>query len=155
MLAWYASHEMEYAIAKRAQEWASDMGPRYQRGQNPHSSHNYRKNIGGHWMVGENIAWQSRWSGYQAAELKATYSWYEEIKDTGAPGGVIKGRGIMGSPAIGHYTQQVWKASTDLGCGEHKKGQNDGFYVCMYGAAGNMQGQENSNVFKLSVAPNK
>lgn len=142
------------ALAQKAQEWASDMGERYQRGQNPHSSHSFRKNVAGHWMVGENIAWQSRWSGYQAAELKATYSWYSEIKDTDE-GRVRQGNTIPRSPMIGHYTQLVWKGSRDLGCGENKKGKGEGFYVCMYGAAGNMQGQVTSNVGKIKVDPGK
>lgn len=141
-------------IAKKAQQWANEEGPRYTRGKNPHSSHSFRKGIAGHFMVGENIAWQSRWSGYKAAELTAVYSWYSEIKDTDQ-GRVRQGNTIPSRPMIGHYTQQVWKASVELGCGEHKKGSNDGFYVCMYGPAGNMQGRVTGNVDKIKVDPGK
>jgi len=54
--------------------------------------------------------------------------WYDEIKDTDGGSGLVKDFNYK----TGHYTQVVWKDSTDLGCGGYK-----GLTVCMYGPGGN------------------
>jgi len=55
----------------------------------------------------------------------------------------------------GHFTQVVWKNSTELGCGAaqgvktFQGNQYNAFYVvCQYGPAGNVIGQFDDNVIK-------
>jgi len=51
---------------------------------------------------------------------------------------------------IGHFTQVVWKGSTELGIGK-ASGRNGGtFVVANYNPPGNFGGQYNQNVFPLS-----
>ena len=66
--------------------------------------------------------------------------WYDEIKDT--PGG--KGEETDFKMNTAHYTQVVWKKTTNLGCGETK-----GMICCMYGEGGNMQGAYAENVLPV------
>ena len=78
----------------------------------------------------------------------AVQSWYDEVKayNYNSPGF---------SSATGHFTQVVWKSSTQLGCGAARgtKTMNgtkfNAFYVvCHYIPAGNVQGQFPANVLK-------
>jgi uncharacterized protein YkwD len=78
----------------------------------------------------------------------AVQSWYYEVKayNYNSPGF---------SSATGHFTQVVWKSSTQLGCGAARgtKTMNgtkfNAFYVvCHYIPAGNVQGQFPANVLK-------
>ena len=78
----------------------------------------------------------------------AVSDWYSEIKDYNyaSPGF---------SSDTGHFTQVVWKGSTQLGCGAAQgtatiKGTKyNAFYVvCQYAPAGNVQGQFPDNVLK-------
>lgn len=75
-------------------------------------------------------------------------SWYNEVKlyNYAAPGF---------SSATGHFTQVVWKGSTQLGCGASKGTKTlngtkfNAFYVvCHYSPAGNVLGQFPANVLK-------
>jgi hypothetical protein len=42
---------------------------------------------------------------------------------------------------VGHYTQIIWPATTEVGCAVVKGGAND-FLVCRYNPAGNVMGQK-------------
>lgn len=75
-------------------------------------------------------------------------SWYNEVKlyNYAAPGF---------SSATGHFTQVVWKGSTQLGCGASKGTKTlngtkfNAFYVvCHYSPAGNVLGKFPANVLK-------
>lgn len=78
----------------------------------------------------------------------AVSDWYNEVKDYNyaSPGF---------SSETGHFTQVVWKGSTELGCGaaqgtatiEGTK-YNAFYVVCQYAPAGNVQGQFPNNVLK-------
>jgi hypothetical protein len=70
--------------------------------------------------------------------------WYDEIKDYdwANPGKSIN------SNAIGHFTQVVWKGSTQLGCGIGVTTGNSVYGVCNYSPAGNYLGQYAENVLK-------
>lgn len=55
------------------------------------------------------------------------------------------------SSATGHFTQVVWKQSTNLGCGWKRchggSGKANGYYVvCRYTPPGNYQGRFKKNV---------
>jgi len=113
------------AIAAKAKQWAAQT-----RGQMKHSSSSFRQGVGGFSYLGENLAWGA--TGANAVDM-----WYNEIKLT--PGG----RGLVQSfsGGTGHYTQVVWKETSDLGCAVYQK-----LIVCMYGKGGNMGGQFTRNV---------
>lgn len=85
---------------------------------------------------GENLA-----LGYSPA--KAVDAWYNEIDsyDFSSPGY---------SSSTGHFTQLVWKSSTELGCGFKTCGNEWGTYViCSYNPAGNVLGEFSENVESL------
>ena len=78
----------------------------------------------------------------------AVSDWYSEIKDYNyaSPGY---------SDKTGHFTQVVWKGSTQVGCGAAQGTatvdgtQYNAFYVvCQYAAAGNEQGKFPDNVLQ-------
>ena len=63
------------------------------------------------------------------------------------PGYDFNNPGWNANPGTGHFTQVVWKASTQLGIGKAEK--NGCIYVVgRYSPAGNMGGQYKSNVLK-------
>jgi allophanate hydrolase subunit 1 len=41
----------------------------------------------------------------------------------------------------GHYTQIIWKNTTEVGCGLARGAQMD-YFVCQYNPPGNFQGQK-------------
>jgi len=87
-------------------------------------------------------------SSVNAATLanQAVTNWYNEVSD-------YDYRNPGFSPETGHFTQVVWKNSTQLGCGAARgvktlQGtQYNAFYVvCQYAPAGNVIGQFPENV---------
>ncbi|EDO36753.1 predicted protein, partial [Nematostella vectensis] len=69
---------------------------------------------------------------------------YNEVCDPGYSFG-----GDSGRSGTGHFTQVVWRGSTELGFGSatgEMRGMKCTYYVGRYNAAGNMMGQYNSNV---------
>jgi len=104
-------------IAERAQAWGDQTG-----GGMQHSSGGYRENVAGFKYLGENLAWASP---VASTPQQAVKMWYNEIEATN--GGEVTTPGMAG-----HYTQVVWKASTDVGCGT-----TAGLNVCEYGPGGN------------------
>jgi uncharacterized protein YkwD len=89
---------------------------------------------------GENIAWGTT----TAADTVAM--WYSEVAkyDFTKPGF---------NPDTGHFTQVVWKGSTQLGCGMAMGcpgAFGGGYWVCRYAPPGNMRG-----AFPENVAPTK
>merc|ERR1719160_481203 len=82
--------------------------------------------------LGENLAWASPTAPSPEASVKM---WYDEIKDT--DGGVVSSY----QSNAGHYTQVVWKATTDFGCATYAQ-----LTICRYQPAGNMMGAFAENV---------
>merc|ERR1719310_1941818 len=119
------------AMARNAQKYADR-----QRGQMSHSPRSSRTPGTGFSSVGENLAWGS--SPDMMTGAQGVKQWYDEIKYTrgGRARNMNDGTGV-----IGHYTQVVWKASVELGCGAAA-----GMLVCMYGPAGNLMGAFEQNV---------
>lgn len=124
-------------IAKNAQDWAN-------KGTYAHSSNPSR--VLNNMQLGENIAW-----GYPTyTGTDSTIAWYSEIKFTKPWGLATSSQSpINAEETLGHYTQVVWSATTQLGCGKGKasiqKNKGD-FWVCQYGTAGNYVGQYAKNV---------
>merc|ERR1712187_569146 len=111
------------AIAANAQQFATSTG-----GQMVHSSYQSRQGVAGFGNVGENLA-----SG--VVDAQAVDMWYNEIESTN--GGLVSAFSMQ----TGHYTQVVWRDTTELGCGIQGS-----LLVCQYGAGGNMQGGFDRNV---------
>jgi len=83
--------------------------------------------------VGENLAWGTDLSATRAAGL-----WYEEepLYNYASPGF---------TPATGHFTQMVWRNTSQIGCAKAVCGAQN-LWVCRYAPAGNVSGQFPQNV---------
>jgi len=87
---------------------------------------------------GENLAWAS-----YPASIETVVSWWysEESKyDYANPGW---------QPEAGHFTQMVWKGTTEIGCGMAlcSSGDWSHVWVCQYNPPGNVIGAFAENVF--------
>ncbi|KII65703.1 Golgi-associated plant pathogenesis-related protein 1 [Thelohanellus kitauei] len=65
--------------------------------------------------------------------------WYKEIKNYDYKNPVF-------SPNAGHFTQLVWRNSTQLGYGQAQSNSNTHYVVCRYAPAGNVKGRFDENV---------
>merc|ERR1719220_1748735 len=91
--------------------------------------------------AGENIAWNCAGTAEEAA-AQAVDQWYGEIKDYNWSNAVF-------AMNTGHFTQVVWKGSTQLGIGVARcemKGWNGWLVVGRYKRHGNMCGDFEANV---------
>ncbi len=93
---------------------------------------------------GENLYWASplKYSdGRVAAQTipptKAVDSWGNEIKDY-----TYDSNTCATGKVCGHYTQVVWKTSTEIGCGMAVCGDFSQVWVCNYNPLGNYRGQK-------------
>jgi uncharacterized protein YkwD len=84
----------------------------------------------------------------ETVAAKAVAAWYEEVTDYdyGNPGFSVD---------TGHFSQVVWKGTTDLGCGVAQgprmlagRPATINYVVCHYGPAGNVYGQYPANVLQ-------
>jgi glioma pathogenesis-related protein 2 len=125
-----------------AQTWAQYLATN---GVFQHSTASQRNNAGENLYVSYTTA-----SSIAASTLAdtAVKNWYNEVSayNYNSPGF---------SSATGHFTQVVWKSSTQLGCGAAQGTKTingtkyNAFYVvCHYAPAGNVQGQFPANVLK-------
>jgi len=109
-------------IAKSAQAYANILG---QKGVMKHDASNK--------LYGENLAMSSTSLSY----TEATDMWYDEKKDYTYGNGFKK--------ETGHYTQIIWKKSTQLGCASAVLQQGDlkggTIVVCRYSPPGNYNGE--------------
>jgi uncharacterized protein YkwD len=87
--------------------------------------------------VGENLAW-----GYQRPASHAVDAWYKEVQDYNyaRPGF---------ASSTGHFTQVVWRGTTQMGCGAATCLLGSvRYWVCRYSPQGNWAGQFPVNVPK-------
>jgi hypothetical protein len=68
--------------------------------------------------------------------------WYGEVQQYAFPDGGF-------SMETGHFTQVVWRQTTQLGCGVSTCRGMD-IWVCEYDPPGNVQGQYRQNVLPAS-----
>lgn len=130
------------ALHDTAQAWAEAIA---RTGQFDHSTPDQRQS------AGENLAayYTTGFMDTETLANRAVQDWYDEIAqyDYGNPGF---------SGETGHFTQVVWKTSTQLGCGAaqgtktiNRVTYNAFYVVCHYGPAGNVRGQFLENVPRL------
>jgi uncharacterized protein YkwD len=68
--------------------------------------------------------------------------WYDEIAKYRFPDGGF-------SMETGHFTQVIWRGTTQVGCG-HAQCKGNDIWVCNYDPAGNWDGQYRENVLPAS-----
>jgi uncharacterized protein YkwD len=125
-----------------AQNWAQYLATN---GLFQHSAASQRNNAGENLYVSYTTAASIDSTTLANTGVKA---WYDEVSAYNYSNPVF-------SSATGHFTQVVWKSSTQLGCGAAKGTKTingtkyNAFYVvCHYVPAGNVQGQFATNVLK-------
>jgi glioma pathogenesis-related protein 2 len=123
-----------------AQRWAEQMASS---GSFRHSSASQRNNAGENLYVSYTTA-----NSVAAATLanQAMTAWYNEVSAYNYANPVF-------SMQTGHFTQLVWRSSTQLGCGSARgtatlsgRTYNAFYVVCHYSPAGNVTGQFAQNV---------
>lgn len=120
--------EWSAELAKHAQAWADELARRDCAFEHRPSS--------GEWAdsYGENIFWGSA-SSYTL--LSASESWYSEIKDY--KHGPLSDANWKG---VGHYTQMVWRTTTQVGIGIATCKAGEVLIVANYNPPGNYWGQK-------------
>eukprot|EP00927_Polykrikos_kofoidii_P082961 TRINITY_DN8386_c0_g3_i1.p1 TRINITY_DN8386_c0_g3~~TRINITY_DN8386_c0_g3_i1.p1 ORF type:complete len:1646 (-),score=306.37 TRINITY_DN8386_c0_g3_i1:43-4980(-) len=119
------------AIAENAERWALTTGEIIE-----HSPTSSRRDIGGFDYIGENSVWGRDMVGPPGVD-----TWYNEILTTENKDGNVNERNETLLNNVGHFSQLVWRETTEVGCG-----MNGMLLVCQYGPGGNMLGQYKFNV---------
>jgi uncharacterized protein YkwD len=115
------------ALAQSAQRWADYLASS---GQFAHAPENPRD------PEGENL-WAGTKNYFQPEAMVG--AWIRE-KQFFRPG-VFPNNSTTGRVAdVGHYTQLVWRATTEVGCAEATSERED-ILVCRYAEAGNYRGE--------------
>jgi len=107
--------------------------------------HDTNRNTATFSYVGQNMymAWGSAKPSTVAWKASID-SWYSEIKDYIAANQDVNNFQSVSGPAIGHFTQVVWAATTHVGCGYVEFEKDNGYtthIACNYGPGGNIIGQ--------------
>ncbi len=112
------------SLARSAQQWANQLA---KTNRFEHSSGNY----------GENI-----WAGTSGrfSQTQMVNSWGSEKKYF-IPNRTFPNTCKGGWQKCGHYTQMIWKNTTEVGCGLARGAKMD-YFVCQYNPPGNFQGQK-------------
>src|SRR5262249_36883048 len=93
-------------------------------------------------QYGENLA-----AGTQGTldERSIVAMWYDEVKRYSFGSGSF-------SMKTGHFTQLVWRGTTQVGCG-HSQCNGLDVWICQYDPPGNWQGQFRENVMPSGCRP--
>jgi len=120
-------------LAQIAQDWANYLAT--QDGNISHRPNN---------RYGENIFWIS---GKQALPSEVVNAWGSEVQYF--QNGIFPNVSTTGKwYDVGHYTQVIWKNTTEVGCGVARSKKIE-IWVCNYNPPGNYQGQ-NPHSFNLN-----
>ena len=95
----------------------------------------------GRGSYGENLAWGTNMSAAQAVSL-----WYNEIGSYNFAAPVW-----TRSPQVGHFTQMVWRTTTQVGCDVWQCG-GEKLWVCRYSPSGNMNVEARPPGFTIEQA---
>ena len=112
------------ALAAGAQEWANTLAARNQ------MVHSHTPGLG------ENLA---MWWGNRPTMDTLVNMWTNE-KEHFQPGTFPNVSTDGNWQTVGHYTQMVWRRTTEVGCGVADNGRTE-FLVCRYNPQGNFFGQ--------------
>jgi hypothetical protein len=121
------------SVANDAQSWANHIASLGLTAEQfpPHATWEERQ------PQGENLAWGA--TGVFPISVLAQ-GWADE-KSNFQPGHIMSASDFApGVPMIGHYTQMVWKDTTEIGCGLASDAIQD-YLVCRYNPTGNFYGQ--------------
>ncbi|MBN9533691.1 MAG: SCP-like extracellular [Alphaproteobacteria bacterium] len=121
--------EWNPALAEAAQAWADHLAST---GEFEHAPENYRA------PEGENL-WAGT-KGYYSPEAMVD-AWVREKKYF--QHGVFPNNSTTGRVEdVGHYTQLIWRATTDVGCAKATSASTqEDILVCRYTEAGNYRGE--------------
>ena len=135
--------ELTQELNDYAQQYAETLA---EKDQMEHSTKEAREKIYGDW-TGENLYyfWTSQ-IDLTITGAAAVDDWYDEIKDYDFQNGKSKNGGV-----VGHFTQVLWKDSTQLGIGVAKSSKNSVYVVGNYHPGGNFNNNELKNVFPAKV----
>ena len=115
-------------LAQDAQDWAVTLS---RKGALQHASAHERKGMGENLWMGS--------AGYYGAEDMVGGFLAERAKFR--PGTFPQVSRTGNWADVGHYTQIIWPATTEVGCAVAKGGAHD-FLVCRYNPAGNTFGEK-------------
>ena len=131
--------ELTQKLNDYAQKYAETLAAK---DQMQHSSSADRDKLYGEW-TGENLYYF--WTSAKNVTINgaaAVDSWYDEIKDYDFVKGKSKNGGV-----VGHFTQLVWKGTTQLGMGVARSSKNSVYVVGNYHFGGNYNNEYLKNVF--------
>lgn len=113
-------------LEKLAQEWADYLAKT--------GKFEHRPNSGGRYAskAGENIA-----EVYETTMMAGYQMWIDEKPFYNPVNGQCRGNKVCG-----HYTQIVWKKTTEVGCASAKTKAGSIMVVCNYMTGGNMYGEK-------------
>jgi len=117
------------SLANQAQQWANTL----------YSEDNCAMQHGDYQNVGQNLAW----SGGLLSPEQAVQLWVNERSEYRyaifqPP---AAGCGTGNWEDCGHWTQMIWRATTQVGCGGRQCANGNTIVVCDYYPAGNVVGQ--------------
>lgn len=104
---------------------------------------------------GENLFWASAKKTATSKDASGNWIWQsavQDVKEADAVASWVSEKQWYSYPtnacsapadkACGHYTQVVWKATTEVGCGKAICADKTQVWVCNYAPAGNVVGQK-------------